>query len=155
MECWVGMVQSNGIEDEAGNVMNYLTSDEWIRTAEYGTKQEFVDELGEAVAPLTEKFMGQYGPDVIGAMSSELHQWIRDTTVLWVKNKGAGNSITENDILDDANNISNRNSIKEVRAYYDAKILKMTQSIVDLTQENQNYKLAIKQIEQKADRYIA
>jgi hypothetical protein len=32
------MVQSNGIEDEAGNVMNYLTSEEWIRTAEYGTK---------------------------------------------------------------------------------------------------------------------
>jgi hypothetical protein len=110
--------------------------------------------LGDAVDPLTEKFMGAYGPDVVGAMPSELHRWIRDTTVLWIKNKGAGNTITENDILDDASNISNRNSIKEVRAFYDAKILKMTQAIVDLTQENQNYKLAIEQIEQKADKYV-
>ena len=70
--------------------------------------------------------MGAYGPDVIGVMPSEMHQWIKDSTILWIKNKGAGNTITENDIINDANTINDRNSIEEIKSFYDEKILKLT-----------------------------
>jgi len=115
------------VAGEAGNFMDYVWSDEWIRTVELGTKQEFIDALGSAIDPLASQLMGAYGPDVVGAMPTEMHQWIKDTTILWIKNKGAGNAITENDILNDASTIANRNSLNEVKAYYEEKILKMTQ----------------------------
>lgn len=155
MDCWIEIIKENDVATEAGNLMNYVWSEEWIRTVEHGTKQEFVDALGEAIDPIASQMMGAYGPDVVGAMPTEMHQWIKDTTILWIKNKGAGNAITENDILNDASTISNRNSVKEIKAYYEAKILKMTQQIVDLTQENQQYKQAIRQMETKADRQLA
>ena len=108
--------------------MSYLTSEDWINTVEHGTKQEFVDNLGEAIDPLTTKVMnGAYGPDIVDVMPSEMHQWIKDTTILWVKNKGAGNTVTEEDIIWDANTISNRNSVKEITAFYEEKVLKLTQ----------------------------
>ena len=127
MDCWVNILNSNNIAQPTGELMNYLYSDEWIKVAEHGTKQEFVDALGDAVDPLSSQMMNAYGPDVVGAMPTEMHQWIRDTTVLWIKNKGAGNAITENDIINDANTIANRQDLKDVKAFYEAKILKMTQ----------------------------
>ena len=77
--------------------------------------------------------MNAYGPDVISGMPSEMHQWIKDTTVLWIKNKGSGNVITENDIINDANTLNNRNTINEVKNYYEAKITQLTQQLVDQT----------------------
>ena len=154
MECWKEIIDDNGIARESGELMKYIWSDEWIKIVENGTKQEFIDALGDAVDPLTSNMMGAYGPDVIGGMPTEMHQWIKDTTILWIKNKGAGNAITENDIMNDANTLSNRNDLKEVKAYYEEKILKMTQQIVDLTQENQQYKQAIRQMETKSDRQL-
>ena len=71
--------------------------------------------------------MDTYGPDVVGSMPTEMQQWIKDTTILWIKNKGAGNAITETDIINDARTIADRNDLKEVKAYYEEKILKMTQ----------------------------
>ena len=154
MECWITIIKENNVASEAGNLMDYLYSEEWIRTVEHGTKREFIDALGAMIDPLAYELMGAYGPDVVGAMPTEMHQWIKDTTILWIKNKGAGNAITEGDILNDASTIRNRNDIKEVKAYYEAKILKMTQQIVDLTQENQQYKQAIRQMETKAERQL-
>jgi hypothetical protein len=124
-------MNENGIARDAGDLMNFLWSDEWIKIVENGTKQEFVDALGDAIDPLTSTMLGAYGPDVVGGMPTEMHQWIKDTTILWIKNKGAGNAITENDIINDANTINNRNSIKEVKSYYDEMITKLTQELVD------------------------
>lgn len=31
-------------------------------------------------------------------MPTEMIEWIKDTTILWVKNKGAGNSTTEEEV---------------------------------------------------------
>ena len=120
--------------------MSYLGSDEWIKTVEHGTKQEFIDNLGDAIDPITEKVMGAYGPDVIGGMPSEMHQWIKDSTILWIKNKGSGNVVTEDDIINDVNTLSKRNSIKEIKNFYEEKITKLTQQLVDQTQELQTYK---------------
>jgi len=66
-------------------------------------------------------------------MPTEMHQWIKDTTVLWIKNKGSGNVVTEDDIINDANTINNRNSIIEVKNFYEEKITKLTQQLVEQT----------------------
>lgn len=66
---------------------------------EHGTKQEFIDSFGDAISPVTEKLMKVYGPDVVGAMPAEMIWWIKDSTTLWFKNKGAGNPTTEDEVL--------------------------------------------------------
>jgi len=73
MECWVEIIKENGVASEAGNLMDYLWSPAWIETVEHGTKQEFIDALGAAIDPLANQLMGAYGPDVVGAMPTEMH----------------------------------------------------------------------------------
>ena len=153
MECWIETITDMDIVDEAGSLMSYMTSPEWIRVVEYGTKQEFIDALGDAVDPLSYKIMNAYGPDIIAVMPSEMHQWIKDTTILWVKNKGAGNTVTEEDIINDTNTLSNRNSIAEIKTFYDEKIIKLTQQIVELNEQNQKYMNEIQRLEQRNDKF--
>jgi hypothetical protein len=38
------------------------------------------------------------GAKVVRSMPSEMIEWIKSSTILWVKNKGAGNSILEGEI---------------------------------------------------------
>ena len=153
-KCVFDEIEANGVSKESADLMNFMMSDQWIDIAEYGTKQEFTDYLGDAVDPLTSKLMDAYGPDIIGSMPTEMHQWIRDSTILWIKNQGAGSSTTELEILNDKANLNNRSSVKEVKAYYESKILKVTQTIVDLTQENKQYKNEILALEKKNDKYM-
>lgn len=125
-ECGIETFRKYEIDKEMGNLMSFLGSNEWVDIADHGTKQEFIDGLGDAVDPITEKIMGAYGPDVIGGMPTEMHQWIKDSTILWIKNKGSGNIITEDDIIKDANTLNNRNTIKEIKNFYEEKITKLT-----------------------------
>jgi len=39
--------------------------------------------------------MGISGQDFVASMSQEMAQWIKDTSILWVKNKGAGQKTSE------------------------------------------------------------
>lgn len=84
--CFMKTLQDNGVEREAGELLTYLGSDEWIKVVESGTKQEFIDEFGDAIDPLTEKLLGAYGPDIVMQMPTEMHTWIKDSTILWIKN---------------------------------------------------------------------
>jgi hypothetical protein len=79
-------VKENGVERQMGELMTYVGSDEWINVVESGTKQEFIDEFGDAIDPITEKLLGAYGPDVVQQMPTEMHTWIKDSTILWIKN---------------------------------------------------------------------
>lgn len=63
--CFFEAVKEQDVERETAELMTFLKSDEWITAVEHGTKQEFIDEFGEAIDPLTEKMMGAYGPDVV------------------------------------------------------------------------------------------
>jgi len=111
-ECFFGMVEQQEIERETADLMTFLKSDDWIAVVEHGTKQEFIDDFGDAIDPLTEKMMGAYGPDVVQQMPTEMHQWIKDSTILWIKNQGAGNPTTEGEVLSEAEMLRNRNSAK-------------------------------------------
>jgi len=84
--CFMETIKENDVEREAGELLSFVSSDEWIHVVEAGTKQEFIDEFGDAIDPLTEKLMGAYGPDVVQQMPTEMHQWIKDSTILWIKN---------------------------------------------------------------------
>ena len=41
--------------------------------------------------------------------------WIKDSTILWIKNKGAGSATNEKSIKND-------NELKEIKDYYEDKI---------------------------------
>ena len=142
-ECFFGAVQDQDIEKETADLMTYLKSDDWIAVVEYGTKQEFIDDFGDAIDPLTEKMMGSYGPDVVQQMPTEMHSWIKDSTILWVKNQGAGNPTTEDEVLSEAEMLENRNSAKAVKEFYEAKVMVLTQNVVDLGETNKQYKYEI------------
>lgn len=98
--------------------------------------------------------MGAYGPDVVGAMPTEMHQWIKDSVILWVKNKGGGNPTTESEIFDENKKLRERASAKEIKQFYEMKLQHLTQKNVDLSQENKQYKYQIKTLEKKADKYL-
>jgi hypothetical protein len=44
--------------------------------------------------------LGVIGTDVTVTMPIEMIEWIKDTTVLWIKNKGAGHTTTEAAVLE-------------------------------------------------------
>lgn len=44
---------------------------------------------------MTLKVMGIPGEAFVKSMSYEMGEWIKDTTLLWIKNKGAGHTTTE------------------------------------------------------------
>jgi len=51
-------------------------------------------------------------------MPYEMAEWIRDTTSLWVKNKGAGSTTTEEEI----ENSEKAEEMQKLKAYYQEKI---------------------------------
>lgn len=76
-------------------------------------------------------------------MPTEMHQWIKDSTILWIKNQGAGNPTTEGEVLSEAEMLRNRNSAKAVKEFYEAKVMRLTQNVVDLGETNKQYKYEI------------
>ena len=42
--------------------------------------------------------MGIEGKDFVQTMSFEMSNWIKDTSLLWIKNKGAGQTTTEQEL---------------------------------------------------------
>lgn len=76
----------------------FVFSDEWIQIAEVGSREQFKQELAQAVDPLTKKVLGITGDDFTQGMSYQMGNWIKDTTVLWIKYKGSGSTTTEFEI---------------------------------------------------------
>jgi len=62
--------------------------------------------------------MNAAGADVVKSMPIEMSEWIRDSTSLWVKNKGAGNPTTEEEIT----SLKTNASLNELKEYYEKKI---------------------------------
>ena len=58
-------------------------------------KVEFEDHLSEAIDPFCRKVMRSTGREFVDDMSYEMRKWIKDSSILWIKNQGAGNTTTE------------------------------------------------------------
>lgn len=97
-QCAVNIIDKYDVSDETKTLFQYIYSDEWIEIAEFGSRASIVENLGQAVDPMAKKIMHADGERVIGSMPVEMIEWIKDTTILWIKNKGAGNSTTEAEV---------------------------------------------------------
>ena len=97
-ECVVNLVEKNGITQEVKNAFAFMMGDKWVETVEFGTKDDFESELAIGIDSLTQKVMGVSGQNFVDTMSFEMGQWIKDTTLLWVKNKGAGEKTNEDEV---------------------------------------------------------
>jgi len=102
--------------------MDFATSDDWIDMVETGTRQEIIDTLGEGIDPLTGKLMNAYGADVAVSMPIEMIDWFKDTTTLWIKNKGAGHTTTEGAVKQATQVYKLRREITELRDYYNKQV---------------------------------
>lgn len=56
-----------------------------------------------------------------------MSEWIRDSTSLWVKNKGAGSTTTEEEIT----NQNNSAEMDKLKAYYEEKIATLEKDVLD------------------------
>lgn len=99
-ECFINELWEAGIIDETKEMMDFATSKEWIETVEYGSRQEVIDTLGTGIDSMTQKMLGIIGSDVSITMPVEMIDWIKASTILWIKNKGAGNSMTEGLVIE-------------------------------------------------------
>ena len=97
-DCFVGIIKAHSLEAEIKEFTEFIFSDEWIPIAEGGTREEFKHELAKAMDPLTKKVLDMTGDDFTKGMSYEMGQWIKDSTVLWIKYKGSGSTTTEFEI---------------------------------------------------------
>lgn len=126
-ECVSDVIQKYDLQAEIKGIMDYTMGEDWLKIVQYGSKQELQDGFGDAIDPLTQKTMNLYGPDVANAMPIEMIEWLKDTTILWVKNKGAGNPTT----LDE---ISKDKDIEGIKAYYEQQ-LKLKDTTIGLLEE--------------------
>ena len=102
--------------------MGYVLSDEWLEVVDSGSNEDFRTELGAAIDPLTRKVMNLDGERFAQTMSYELAQWIKDTSILWIKNKGAGNTTTENELLKMQEKARHGEEIRDITDYYENKL---------------------------------
>lgn len=96
--CTEWILDKYSIKTEFNNAKKKALSARWIEIVESGTRKEFVNYLGEALDPLVLKILNNKGKEFVKSMPYEMIEWIKDSTILWVKNKGAGNSTTEFEI---------------------------------------------------------
>lgn len=82
----------------------------------YGT------ELAIAIDPLTNKVMGVSGEDFVKSMSYELGTWIKDTTLLWIKNKGAGMTTAEAEVNNLRQEDRHERELRNLAQYYEEKL---------------------------------
>jgi hypothetical protein len=78
--------------------LDTVVSEDWINTVEFGSADEFKRAFGIAIDPITTKILNISGRNFAEDMSFELTEWIKDSTLLWIKNKGAGQTTTEAEV---------------------------------------------------------
>ena len=100
--CAAKIIDSFEIQKEVKGLMDYMFSDKWIEIVENGvsSSEDFKVHLAYAIDPLTTKVLGISGDEFTASMSYEMGEWIKDTSILWIKNKGAGNTTTEYEVLE-------------------------------------------------------
>jgi len=74
-------------------------------------------------------------------MPIEMVDWIKETTLLWVKNKGAGHTTTEAAIVEQSKVFKLRKEISEMRDYYDKQVKNYASQINNMAAEIQNMKI--------------
>lgn len=74
-------------------------------------------------------------------MPIEMIEWIKDSTILWVKNKGAGHTTTEKAVIESTKVFKLKKEISEMRDYYDKQVRQYASQINNMAAEIQNMKI--------------
>ena len=64
-----------------------MSSDRWLKVVASGSREDLIAGIGEAIQPLTKKVMNAPGPDIAAKMSTDMLNWVKDSSLLWAKNK--------------------------------------------------------------------
>jgi hypothetical protein len=123
-ECVSGLVSENGMDREMKHFFDSVFSDKWIMIVENGSKEKYEQELALAIDPLVDKVMGITGEQFVESMSYEMSSWIKDTSLLWIKNKGAGQTTTEAEINNLRQEDRHERDLKNLAQYYEEKLQK-------------------------------
>lgn len=75
-----------------------IFDDKWVMIVENGSKEQYEAELADAIGPMVSTIMGITGEQFVETMSYEMNNWVKDTSLLWIKNKGGGVTTTEAEI---------------------------------------------------------
>jgi len=113
------------MESEFKHFFDNVFSDKWLNTVENGSKQEYESSLAIAIDPLVDKIMGISGEQFVESMSYEMSTWIKDTSLLWIKNKGAGQTTTEAEINKLRQEDRHQRELDNLSQFYEEKIAKM------------------------------
>ena len=104
--------------------LDAVVTDKWIKIAENGSKEQYEKELAIIIDPLVQKVMGIKGEQFVDSMSYEMKNWIKDTTVLWIKNKGGGQTTTAAEIKKLRQEDRHERELKNLAQYYEEKLEK-------------------------------
>lgn len=94
-EYLVELIEKYGLVEEAKSIEGYINNEKWFDIIENGSDEDFNTYLGEAIDPLTRRVFNLPGYPFVETLSNELRGWIKDTSILWVKNKGVGRAPDE------------------------------------------------------------
>jgi hypothetical protein len=59
--CAANIIERYNLQEEVKEFLEYVFSEDWIKIVEFGTKEEFKNELAIAINPLITKAMGITG----------------------------------------------------------------------------------------------
>jgi len=115
-QCAVDIVKRYKLQEEVKQVLKYTFSEEWLKIAQHASNDDFNQHLGDAIEPLLRKLTNSNlnGKDFMSSMSLEVRQWIKDTSLVWVKNKGAGSTTTINEVEIEKLKKEHKNEIEEM-----------------------------------------
>merc|ERR1711939_124093 len=96
-QCISDMLKKYELNEDAGDLWEYLKSPEWRKIVNQGDADVFNQNFGNKVEPILKKL---YSPEINGPkymenIPWEMREWIKDSSRLWIENKGAGNTTSE------------------------------------------------------------
>lgn len=121
-ECIAFLVREHGIESETKHMLDSFMSDDWVMIVENASKEQYEQELAFAIDPLAQTIMGISGDAFVETMSYEMSNWIKDTTILWVKNGGAGQTTTEQEIQELRQEDRHERELMNLTQFYEEKL---------------------------------
>jgi hypothetical protein len=131
------------IIEDMQDLLEYMSTEKFLDICERGTKQEFIDAFGNKIDPISQKLMNAYGPDFVSVMPAQMIWWIKDGTLLWLKNKGAGNPTTEEEVMSEQKKLERRGQLNTLKELFEDRIENQSEEIKSLKAINEEQQTEI------------
>ena len=81
--------------------MKELTDPDFINTIETGNDILVLATLAKLIDPITTTLFERSGEDIAKALPAEVIFWLKDTILLWIKNKGVGHEFVPRELCEE------------------------------------------------------